>query len=101
MSVIAGKDVTLKYAGEDGKWNLVPASYRYEPSPEVVAEFHYDMEMLFDKFIVWVRWRYYSAAVDGHGGEKLRRRKHGGRWAKTERGRRKPPLWLAQRKAGL
>ncbi|MCB0040692.1 MAG: hypothetical protein KDE23_13480 [Caldilinea sp.] len=109
MNIINGKDAVLEIAGQNGEWHglgdidyssplfidLTDMAKAMADMGQALAKVAMQLnEIDWDAIrrILNIRW------LHAHGGQKLRRRKHGGRWAKIDRRRRKPPLWLAEYK---
>ncbi len=60
------------------------------PTAEQQRAFKRDMERLWEVYLVWHGLK----AAPCHGGQRERRRKHGGRWPKLQRAKRVRPVWL-------
>lgn len=106
MAEIHGTGAMLYAKGDDGEWveigaspasdfvdsirDIVIALENVTISLEMMAQFKLDYDKFSRSFQRWLHgW-------PGHGGAKMRRRKHGGRWAKLDRRQRVPPAWLVR-----
>lgn len=124
MTTITGRNATLDVRGDDGEWHWLGSLDEIFEPPDLSELINAAMlcAMLIDGLVMAInatsatcaagrlampplgvkhmRFLIYNDKNRSHGGERRRRRKHGGCWVKTT-GRKKPPRWLVYHKAGI